>query len=96
VGTLETLLVILDGQKLSPGYLTPSGSGTALETVIALRQQFSPYVLLQNPIARPALLFTPAAVRSLPTVGQTGIFLDGVDGNLDLSKTPQPAYIFSS
>lgn len=95
VGTLETLLTILDGQKLTAGYLTPAGSGTALETVIALRKQFDPYTLLQNPLARPVPLFTPAAVRSLGVVGQTGIFLDGVDGNLDLSKTPQPAYIFS-
>ena len=94
--TLQTLLVILDGQKLTAGYLTPAGSGTALETVIALKNQFDPYTLIQNPLSRPATLFTPASVRSLGTVGQTGIFLEGVDGNLDLSHAPQPAYIFSS
>jgi hypothetical protein len=95
LNTLQTLLVILDGQKLAPGYLTPAGSGTALETVIAMIQKHDPYYLLGNPITPPALLFTPAAIRSLPTIGQTGIFLDGVDGNLDLSKTPQPAYVFN-
>lgn len=94
--TLQTLLVILDGQKLLPGYLTPAGSGTALETVIALKNQFDPFTLAGNPITPPALLFTPAAVRSLSVVGQTGIFLDAVDGNLDLSRNPQPAYVFSS
>lgn len=96
VRTLQTLLTILDGQKLSPGYLTPSGSGTALETVIALMQQFDPFTLLQNPIARPALLFTPAWVASLGA-GKDAIFLDGVDGFLDLSNgQQQPAYIFAS
>ena len=95
MNTLETLLVILKDQKLTAGYLTPAASGTAHDTLRALKQQFDPYTLLGNPITRPALLFTPAAVRALPTIGQTGIFLDGVDGNLDLSKTPQPAYIFS-
>jgi hypothetical protein len=89
------VLVILKDQKLTAGYLTPAPSGTAHDTLRALRQQFDPYTLLGNPIARPALLFTPAAVRSLGVVGQTGIFLDRVDGNLDLSNNPQPAYIFS-
>jgi hypothetical protein len=84
----------LDGQKLSAGYLTPSGSGTALETVIALKQQFDPYTLLSNPIPVPALLFTPAWVGSLGA-GKDAIFLDGVDGYLDLSHPgQQPAYIF--
>jgi hypothetical protein len=96
VNTLETLLVILKDQKLAPGYLTPAPSGTAHDTLRALKQQFDPYTLLGTPIPRPALLFTPAAVRSLGTVGQTGIFLDGVDGNLALGNTPQPAYIFAS
>jgi hypothetical protein len=95
MNTLETVLVILNGQKLSAGYLTPAGSGTALETVLTLRKQFDPYTLLGNPLAKPVPLFTPATVRSLAVVGQTGIFLDGVDGNLALGNTPQPAYIFS-
>jgi hypothetical protein len=95
VGTLETLLVILKDQKLTAGYLTPAASGTAHDTLRALKQQFDPYTLLGTPITPPALLFTPALVRSTGTIGQTGIFLDGVGGNLDLSHNPQPAYIFS-
>jgi hypothetical protein len=91
--SLQTLLVILDGQKLSPGYLTPAGSGTALETVLALKSQFDPYFLLGNPITPPALLFTPAWVASLGA-GRDAIYLSGVDGKLDLSKAG-PAYTFS-
>lgn len=86
---LQTLLAILDGQHLTPGYLPTFGSGTALETLIGLKNQFDPYTLLQNPIARPAWLFTPAWVASLK--GQNAIYLAGVDGNLDLSQG-QPAY----
>jgi hypothetical protein len=92
LNTLQTLLVILDGQKLAPGYLTPSGSGTALETVIALRKQFDPFTLLGNPITPPALLLTPAHVASLS--GKDAIYLDGVDGNLNMASGP--AYVFSS
>jgi hypothetical protein len=95
VNTLETLLVILKDQKLTAGYLTPASSGTAHDTLRALKQQFDPYTLLGNPITRPALLFTPADVRTTGVLGQAGIFLDGVDGNLDLSHAPKPAYILS-
>ena len=35
--TLQSLLTILDGQKLAPGYLTPLGP-TALEHMIALKK----------------------------------------------------------
>jgi hypothetical protein len=94
--TLQTLLTILDGQKLGAGYLTPAGNGTALETVIALKKQFDPYTLIQNPLARPATLFTPAWVGSLGA-GKDAIFLAGVDGALDLSHpSQQPAYVFVS
>ena len=86
---LQTLLAILNGQHLSPGYLTPAGSGTALETLIALKNQFDPVTLLGQPISPPALLFTPAWVASLK--GKDAIYLAGVDGNLDLSKG-QAAY----
>lgn len=92
MNTLQTLLVILNGQKLAPGYLTPQGA-TALETVIALKKQFDPIQLISNPITPPALLMTPAHVASLS--GQDAIYLDGVDGNLDLSKAG-PAYLFAS
>ena len=92
--TLQQLLVILDGQKLSAGYLTPAGSGTALETAIALIQQFDPFTLVQNPIARPAPIFTDAWVARF--AGQDAIFLNGADGFLDLSHgAQQPAYIFT-
>lgn len=87
--TLQTLLVILDGQKLSPGYLTPKP--TALETVIDLIQKFDPVTLLGQPITPPALLFTPAWVASLK--GRDAIYLNDVSGNLDLSKAG-PAYVF--
>ena len=91
MNTLETLLVILDGQKLAPGYLTPGGDGTALGTVMALRQTMDPIQLISNPITPPALLLTPAYVNSLH--GQDAIYLNAVDGNLDLSKHG-PAYSF--
>jgi hypothetical protein len=93
MNTLNQLLIILDGQKLGAGYLTPGGP-TALETVIALRQQFDPFTLLGNPITPPAVLLTPAWVGSLGA-GKDAIFLDGVDGALDLSHNQQPAYVFA-
>lgn len=93
MNTLQTLLVILDGQKLKAGYLTPP-KPTALETVIELKKAFDPIVLLGNPITPPALLLTPAWVGSLS--GQDAIFLDGVDGNLALSNNPKPAYVFDN
>jgi hypothetical protein len=94
VNTLQEVLTTLGSQKLSPGYLTPAGTGTAHDTLRALKQGFDPYTLISNPIARPALLFTPAWVRSI-AVGQDAIFLDGVDGNLDLSHAQGPAYLFT-
>jgi hypothetical protein len=86
--SLQKLLIILGGTKLAPGYLTPSGSGTALETVIALMSQRSYFVLLQNPLPFPQLLGTPAWMASLD--GQDAIFLSDVDGNLN--KANGPAY----
>ena len=100
MNTLQTLLTILGGQKLKPGYLTPAGSGTALETVIALKQQFDPFTLLSNPlpgltnVPYPNILLGKAWVGSL-AAGQYAIFLEHVDGNLNLTNTPKPAYIFS-
>jgi hypothetical protein len=98
MGTLQELLVILgNDQKLSAGYLTPVGtpSPTALQTVRALRQQFDPWVLIQNPLNVPATLMTPAWVASL-AAGQDAIFLSDVGGRIDASHTPKPAYVFSS
>jgi hypothetical protein len=101
---LQNLLVILDGQKLSAGYLQPAGSGTALETVRAMKQQFDPYTLLQNPLPgmnnppvvagrpQPNLLFSPAWIAN--RAGIDAIYLDGVDGGLDLSQR-QPAFYFA-
>ena len=89
--TLEVLLTVLDGQKLAAGYLTPAGSGTALETVRALRLNTDPIFLLSNPITPPGLLNTPAWVSSLR--GRNAIYLNDVSGNLDMSKG-QPAYVF--
>jgi hypothetical protein len=86
MNTLETVLAILGPQKLSAGYLTPSGSGTAHDTLRALRQQFDPITLLGAPITPPALLFTPAHLTSLS--GQDAIYLDGVDGNLSMAAGP--------
>ena len=88
--SLQTLLAILDGQHLTAGYLPTFGSGTALETLIGLKNQFDPYTLLGNPITPPAVLFTPAWVASLK--GQDAIFLNTFDGNLALSQGP--AYKF--
>lgn len=103
--TLQNLLIILGTrQKLAAGYLTPVGTApnppNAHDTLRALKQQFDPYVLLQNPlpgltnVPQPNLLLSPAWIGSL-AAGQDAIFLEHVDGNLDLSRTPQPAYIFA-
>jgi hypothetical protein len=83
----------LDGQKLAPGFMTPAGSGTALETVMDLMSKMDPVYLPSNPIPFPAPLFTPAWVSSL-AVGRDAIYLEDVDGNLKLP--PGPAYIFAS
>ena len=96
MNTLQNLLVILDGQHLLPGYLTPAGSGTALETVIALMNGFNMWVRYQNPLLNHTPLLVPAWVSSL-AAGKDAIYLKGVDGYLDLSHPgtpPQPAYIF--
>jgi hypothetical protein len=94
--SLQSLLVILDGQKLKAGYLTPP-KPTALECVHELKKMYDPTQLPQNPapFQFPSLLFTPAWVGSLGA-GQDAIFLDGVDGMLDLSHTPKPAYLFDN
>lgn len=100
---LQQLLTILGkDQKLLPGFLTPVGTPpNALETVRALKQQFDPYTLLQNPLPNmtnrnggPNPLLAPAWVASL-AAGQDAIFLDDAMGRIDTSRTPQPAYIFS-
>jgi hypothetical protein len=97
---LQNLLVILDGQKLSAGYLSPAGTGTALETVIALKNQFDPFTIAGNPlpgmtnqVGAPNILLSPAWVGSLGA-GIDGIFLSDVGGWLDQSHTPKPAYTF--
>jgi len=94
---LQNLLVILGGTKLAAGYLTPSGTGTAHETVISMKQQFDPFTLRANPLPgmnnppivagrpQPNLLFSPAFIASLEA-GVDAIYLDGVDGGLDLSQ----------
>lgn len=97
MNSLQQLLTTLgNNQKLSAGYLTPVGTPTptALQTVIALRKQFDPVTLISNPLGYPATLMTPAWVGSLG-VGQDAIFLSGVDGALDLTHTPKPAYLFA-
>jgi hypothetical protein len=92
--TLQRLLITLDGQKLSPGYLTPAGSGTALETVLDLKRQADTFVINASPWQSPAALLTrPAFIASLKA-GQDVIYLNGVDGNLDLSQGG-PAYRFT-
>ena len=87
--TLQVLLTVLNGQKLSAGYLTPKP--TALETVIDLIKQTDPITVLGTPITPPGLLNTPAWVASLR--GSNAIYLNTFDGNLDLSKG-QAAYLF--
>lgn len=104
MNSLQQLLIILgNDQKLAPGWLTPVGTPypTALQTEQALKNQFDPYTLMGNPlpgmtnqVGAPNILFAPAWVGSL-AAGQDAIFLEGVDGNLNLSNTPQPAYIFT-
>jgi hypothetical protein len=101
MNTLQDLLTILGGQQLAAGYLTPAGNGSAHDTVRALKQGFDPFTLTSNPLpgmtnqpGAPNILLSPAWIGSLG-VGQDAIFLNGVDGKLDLSHAG-PAYRFSS
>jgi hypothetical protein len=91
--TLYHLLIILDGQKLSPGYLTPAGTGnTALETAIDLKRQADAFILNKSPWQSPASLLTrPAWVASKDS--QDVIYIADVDGNLN--KANGPAYRFT-
>jgi hypothetical protein len=93
--TLQKLLVILDGQKLSPGYLTPP-KPTALECAIELKRLADTDTI--NGASRQTpndLLFASAWVGSLGA-GKDAIFLADVQGRLDLSHgSQQPAYIFT-
>jgi hypothetical protein len=90
--TLQILLTVLDGQKLSPGYLTPLAP-TALEHMIALKKLVDTDTINGAPHQTPNdLLFAPAWVSSL-RAGQDAIYLAGVDGNLN--KANGPAYIFT-
>jgi hypothetical protein len=101
------LLTILGRtQKLAPGYLTPVGGAdgappNAHDTVVALKQQFSPYILRQNPlpgmtnqVGAPNVLLAPAWIASL-AAGQDAIFISDVEGRIDTSNGAQPAYILS-
>jgi|SRR6516164_31975 hypothetical protein len=106
MANLENLLQTLGRtQKLVAGYLTPVGTGgaapNALDTVVALKNQFDYYTLLGSPLGNftnraeaPNILLSPAWIGSLG-VGQDAIFLDDVQGRVDFSHTPKPAYIFS-
>lgn len=88
--SLQVLLTVLDGQKLSAGYLTPKT--TALDTVIDLITQASNNTLMKSPFRDPAtLLFSQAWVASYR--GQDAIYLADVDGNLN--KASGPAYKFA-
>jgi hypothetical protein len=91
--TLQELLTVLDGQKLGPGYLTPT-KPTAYECAIDLKRQLDT-VTINGGRYQPQgdLLFRHAWVGSL-RAGQDAIWLNGVDGNLDLSNGQQPAYTF--
>ena len=91
--TLQKLLVILDGQKLTPGYLTPP-KPTALECAIELKRLADTDTINGAPHQTPNdLLFASAWVGSLGA-GKDAIFLNDVSGTLDLSHGQQPAYIF--
>lgn len=98
MANLQQLLTSLgNDQKLGAGYLTPVGTPapTALQTVIALKNQFDPYTLLQTPLAQPVGLLTPAYVYNGAGM-PPGIYLDDVSGNVDLSHAKGPAYTFVS
>jgi hypothetical protein len=88
--TLQVLLTVLDGQKLSAGYLTPQA--TALDTVNTLITAARTNTLNFSPFRDPAtLLFSPAWVASYK--GQDAIYLMDVDGSLN--KASGPAYKFA-
>jgi hypothetical protein len=105
MNTLQTLLQLLGRtQQLSPGYLTPVGTGgappNAWDTVVALKNQFDPFTLagsplpgMTNQVGAPNILLSPAWIASL-AAGQDAIFLDDVSGNLNISTSQQPAYVF--
>jgi hypothetical protein len=88
--TLQVLLTVLDGQKLGPGYLTPSA--TALQTMIDLKRQLDTVTINKASYQSPGnVLFSSAWVASL-RAGQDAIYLADVDGNLN--KANGPAYVF--
>jgi hypothetical protein len=92
--TLQKLLTVLDGQKLSPGYLTPT-KPTALEYAIDLKKQLDTGTINLTGYQSPGnLLFASAWVGSL-RAGIDAIWLNGPDGNLDLSHGSGPALIFT-
>jgi hypothetical protein len=106
MANLQQILTSLgNDQKLGPGYLTPVGTPapTAHQTCVALKQQFSPFVLVQNPlpnmtnqVGAPNVLFAPAYVHNGAGM-PPGIYLDDVSGNVDMSHgSKQPAYVFVS
>jgi hypothetical protein len=92
MANLQNLLVILDGQHLTPGYMTPAGSGTALETVIAMMNGFNTWLMLTAPLDGDTALMKPAWIASL-AAGQDAIFLSHRDGQLDLAHAGQPAFL---
>lgn len=106
MANLENLLQTLGRtQKLIAGYLTPVGTGgaapNALDTVVALKNQFDYYTYLQNPlpgmtnqVGSPNILLAPAWIASL-AAGQDAVYLSDVGGAIDQSHTPKPAYLLA-
>jgi hypothetical protein len=91
--TLQSLLTILGGQKLAPGYLTPT-KPTALECAIDLKRQLDTVTINGGRYqASGDLLFKEAWVGSL-AAGQDAIWINDVGGHLDISNGQQPAYKF--
>jgi hypothetical protein len=92
--TLQKLLTVLDGQKLSPGYLTPP-KPTALECAIELQRQLDTGTLNGAAYQPPGdLLFAESWVGSLGA-GRDAIWINDAGGKLDISHAQQPAFIFA-
>lgn len=82
----------MGSQKLGPGYLTPLAP-TALEHMIALKRQLDTVTINNGSYQLPGnLLFASAWIGSLGA-GKDAIWLNAVDGKLDLSQGQQPAYV---
>ena len=90
--TLQSLLTILDGQKLSPGYLTPP-KPTALECAIDLKRQLDAVTINGLPILEGEDSDLLAPWYASHVVGGTGAFLTPAHGIADFARAMRQKFL---